>query len=387
MFRKIDIALWAALAAYQLPHCSGYTFAPDQDQAITDPRMPVLFDVPAPEQLLPSPENPVAGHWTSSFITTTTGWQYYFASGVVLSAREQTAGYGFSLLDLASLNRVTHSNMTILADAEIAPLSFASTGYAISSLPPHNPAIAVHGSADNVSVDLTIYPTSRALYYGGSGAWTYVDKPLYGWAMPAARTSGNISIPTPAGISPAAENDFDVGITTATIDPSASLTWYDHLWGHLGLQAGNLTWFNLFVNDHTGREGDGGNDELNLALVSYMLDSIDPPFSSRSIHVRSRNRNESALAIIPVDRFEPSTDPSAVWVSPRSGLAYPQRWKLGIEGRGLLEISSVLGDQEMVDPGSGAATYLGFVTVEGVIDGKQVTGYGSAEVKFVQRLP
>ncbi|KAL4998538.1 Hydroxyneurosporene synthase [Aspergillus recurvatus] len=387
MFRKIDIVLWAALAVHQLPNCSGYTFVPDQDQAITDPRIPALFDVPAPEKLLPSPDTPVAGHWTSSFLTTTTGSQYYFASGVVLSSPEQIAGYGFTLLDLATLNRVTHSNMTTLADAEIASLSFASPGYTISSLPPQNPAIAVQGIADNVSIDLTIYPTSRALYYGGSGAWMYVDKPLYGWAMPAARTSGNISISTPAGTTPAAENGFDGDITTAAIDPSASLTWYDHLWGHLGLQAGNLTWFNLFVNDHTGTEDAHDDDEINLALVSYMLDSIDPPFSSRSIHVRSRNLNESALAIIPVDRFEPSKDPSAVWTSPRSGLAYPQRWELGIEGRGLLEISSVLEDQEVVDPGSGAATYLGFVTVEGVIDGKQVTGYGSAEVKFVQRLP
>ncbi|KAL6234569.1 hypothetical protein BDW75DRAFT_231039 [Aspergillus navahoensis] len=387
MFRKIDNALWAALMVHQLPYCSGYTFAPDQDQAITDPRMPVLFDVPAPEKLLPSPDSPVAGHWTSSFLTTTTGSQYYFASGVVLSSPEQTAGYGFSLLDLATLNRVTHSSMTTLRDVEIASLSFASPGYTISNLPLHNPTIAVQGMADNVSIDLTVYPTSHALYYGGSGAWMYVDKPLYGWAMPAARTSGNISIPTHGGISPAAENDVDGDITTATIDPSASLTWYDHFWGHLGLQSGNLTWFHLFVNDHTGSEDDLGDGELNLALVSYMLDSIDPPFSSRSIHVRSRNRNDSALAIIPVDRFEPSRDPSAVWTSPRSGLAYPQRWELGIEARGSLEISSVLGDQEVVDPGSGAATYLGFVTVKGVIDGKQVTGYGSAEVKFIQRLP
>lgn len=299
---------------------------------------------------------------------------------MVLSSPEQTAGYGFSLLDLATLNRVTHSNMTTLADAEIAPINFISTAYAISSLPPDDAAIAVHGIADNISVDLTVHQTSRALYYGGSGAWMYVDKPLYGWAMPAASTSGNITMPIPPGASPTDEDDVDVEIATEIIDPSASLTWYDHLWGHLGLQAGNLTWFNLFVNDRPG-------GELNLALVSYMLDSIDPPFFSRSIHVRSRNRNESGLAIIPVDRFEPITDPNTVWTSPRSGLVYPQRWELGIEGRGLLEISSVLGDQEMVDPGSGAVTYLGFVTVKGVIDGKNVTGYGSAEVKFVQRLP
>ncbi|KAL4811897.1 Hydroxyneurosporene synthase [Aspergillus spinulosporus] len=386
MFSKIDIALWAALAAHQLPFCSGYNFAPDQDPSITDPRMPVLFDVPVPQKLLPSPGNPVSGHWTSSFLTTTTGSQYYFASGVVLSSPEQTAGYGFSLLDLATLNRITHSNMTTLAGAEIVPLNFVSTGYAISSRP-SQPAITVHGTAYNVSVDLTVHQTSRALYYGGSGAWMYVDRPLYGWAMPAASTSGNISMPIPPSAAPAEEDDVDVEIATEIVDPSASLTWYNHLWGHLGLQAGNLTWFSLFVNDRTGGEAGPGQGELNLALVSYMLDSIDPPFSSRSIHIQSRNRDESGLAIIPVDWFEPITDPETVWTSPRSGLVYPQRWELGIEGRGLLEISSVLGDQEMVDPGSGAATYLGFVTVQGVIDGKEVTGYGSAEVKFVQRLP
>ncbi|RDW79127.1 uncharacterized protein DSM5745_05979 [Aspergillus mulundensis] len=388
MFSKLNVALWAIPALNYFSQCSGYLFAPDDDQVITDPRLPVLFDIPAPQTLLPTPESPVAGYWTSSFLTTTTGSQYFLATGVVVSTQDQLAGYGFSLLDLATLNRVSHSSITTsFANSDIIGLSFAGPRYKISDLSTNGLGMTVQGDAENASVNLTIHPTSRALYYGGSGAWMYVDKPMYGWALPAAQTSGNITLPFPVENASAPTNETTGDAAVAIIDPSASLTWYDHLWGHMGLQEGNITWFNLFVDDKAERDGDHDDKELNLALVSYLLDSVNPPFFSRSIHVRQRDRNESALAIIPVDRFEPSSDPSAIWTSPLTGLSYPQRWDLGIEGRGLLTISSVLGDQELVDPGSGGTTYVGFVTVEGQFDGKQVSGYGSVEVKFVQRLP
>ncbi|KAL4903316.1 hypothetical protein BDW74DRAFT_186554 [Aspergillus multicolor] len=394
MFFKLNVALWAIPALNHFSQCSGYSFAPDDDQVITDPRLPALFNVPAPQTLLPSPESPVAGYWTSSFLTTTTGSQYFLATGVVISTRDQLAGYGFSLLDLATLNRVSHSSITTsFQKDDIIGLSFAGPQYKISDISTEEQGMVVQGDAENASVNLTIHPTSSALYYGGSGAWMYVDRPMYGWALPAARTSGNITLPFPAAeppvtIGPPYHVNETVGdANIAIIDPAASLTWYDHLWGHMGLQDGNITWFNLFVDDNVELDGDHDDKKLNLALVSYLLNSVNPPFTSRSIHVRNRNRNESALSIIPVDKFEPSSDPSTVWTSPSTGLSYPQRWELGIEDRGFLAISSVLADQELVDPGSGAATYVGFVNVEGVFDGKQVTGYGSVEVKFVQQLP
>ncbi|KAL4999456.1 Hydroxyneurosporene synthase-domain-containing protein [Aspergillus recurvatus] len=174
-----------------------------------------------------------------------------------------------------------------------------------------------------------------------------------------------------------ADGDADGNTALQPIDPSTSFSWYDRSWGRLGFPNGNYTWFNLYL------------DDSELILAAYLIDESPTSASSartqtymrsRSIHIRPR-RNSSALSIEPVDVFEPDVSPDTVWTSPRSGLLYPQHWELGVEGSGLLNIRSVLRDQEMSGRGQDGEAYLGFVACEGVFDGVPVTGYGGVEVR------
>ena len=303
----------------------------------------------------------------------------------ILGTSEVT-GYGFSILDLDTLERVAYGNTTVYSASETTSFNFTRDTFAFFGADPANLAIAVRtnatasredGSQMPVALDLLVHASSPALYYGGTGAWMFVDAPVYNFAFPAATTSGWLrGFPSSSSVADYAAADADAALQA--IEPSASFSWYDRIWGRLGLHDGNSTWFNLYL------------DDSELILVTYLIDEGSTSASStrtpmhtrsRSIHIRSR-RNSSALELEPVDVFEPDLSPDSVWTSPHSGLVYPQHWELGIEGRGLLSIRSVLGDQERFDPGRGGQSYFGFVTCEGVFDGVPVTGYGGVEVRF-----
>lgn len=103
-------------------------------------------------------------------------------------------------------------------------------------------------------------------------------------------------------------------------------------------------------------------DNSDLCLCTYLVSCLDPPFISRSSNVH--RRNQSAHAFVPVDLVTP--DVHAVWTSPSSGMAYPQKWKLGIESRGMFEFQSVVGDQEFAGQEWDGMTYNGFVAFTGV---------------------
>ncbi|KAL6237471.1 hypothetical protein BDW75DRAFT_238259 [Aspergillus navahoensis] len=389
MPRMLAITLQTLLILHSISPCSSYVFVPDNSETVIDPRIPALYNITTAQALPPTDENPLTGYYISSFLTTTTGNQYYMITGILGTA--EVTGYGFNILDLRTLKRVAYGNTTVYSATETTSFNFTRDNFAFFGVDPANLAIAVRanttasredGSQVPVALDLLVHATSTALYYGGTGAWMFVDAPVYNFAFPAAMTTGWLRIfssdssSTAEKADPGPDPDPDTALQL--IDPSASFSWYDRIWGRLGLRDGNSTWFNLYL------------DDSELILVTYMIDEgstsasstpTQTPTRSRSIHIRPR-RNSSALSLEPVDVFEPDLSPDAVWTSPHSGLVYPQHWKLGIEGRGLLSIRSVLGDQEVFDPGRGGASYFGFVTCEGVFDGVPVTGYGGVEIRF-----
>ncbi|KAL4812884.1 Hydroxyneurosporene synthase-domain-containing protein [Aspergillus spinulosporus] len=376
----LAIALRTLPILHFISHCFGYIFVPDNAKAVIDPRIPVLYNITTAQTLLPTDENPLTGYYISSFLTTTTGSQYYMVAGIL--GTSEVTGYGFSILDLRTLERVAYGNTTVYSASETASFNFTRDTFAMFGADPANIAIAMRinatasredGSQVPMALDLLVHASSPALYYGGTGAWMFVDAPVYNFAFPAATTSGWLR-----GLSSDLSMTDYADAALQAIDPSASFSWYDRIWGRLGLRDGNSTWFNLYL------------DDSELILVTYLIDESSTSASStrtpthtrtRNIHIRPR-RNSSALTLEPVDVFEPDLSPDTVWTSPRSGLVYPQHWELGIEGRGLLSIRSVLGDQEMFDPGRGGQSYFGFVTCEGVFDGVPVTGYGGVEVRF-----
>ncbi|KAL3428589.1 Hydroxyneurosporene synthase-domain-containing protein [Aspergillus tetrazonus] len=299
-------------------------------------RIPALYNITIAQTLPPTNKNPISGYYISSFLTTTAGNQYYVITAII--GTTEVGAYGINILDLSTLQRVAYGNMTVYSTTEITSFNFTREDFAFFGADSTNLAIAVRANASAsredgtpvpVGLDLLVHATSRALYYGGTGSF----------AFPAAMTSGWLHMSL-SDSSTAEKADADAATTLQPINLSASVSWYDCSWGHLGLPNSNYTWFSLYLDD----------SELILP----------------SIHIRPR-RNSSALSLEPIDVFEPDLSLDTIWMSPRSGRVYPQQWKLGIEGRGLLSIQSILGDQEMFGQGQGGESYLGFVTCLGAL--------------------
>ncbi|KAL4954363.1 Hydroxyneurosporene synthase-domain-containing protein [Aspergillus filifer] len=339
-----------------------YVFTPDTDLPPVDPRLPVLYDI-VKSQTFTLDNAPLITFSFTSYLTTTTGEQFFFTAAI--SASESLDTYGFSMLDLGSLERTWKASITTFTRDDLASFNISQPNFDIAGIPPDRLSMTVQAHTENMSLDLTVHATSRAFYYGGgSGTYMFVDTPGNEWQFPAMKTSGTLSLLEPPF------QTTEQPVQRMQIDPSASLSWYTRYWGAIDLHGGNSTSFNLLFHD-TG-----------LVLGSYFIDSINPPFHSRSVDLRFRH--EAAQALVPVDVFEP--DMKNTWTSPRTGIVYPQRWDLGIEGRGILHINSIVGGQENsleVDgTGPTVASYIGFVTFDGSFDGSEVSGFGLVQLNF-----
>ncbi|KAL4787504.1 hypothetical protein BJX76DRAFT_6585 [Aspergillus varians] len=379
----MELTLWYILL-YTASHSLGYDFIPDDTQVIVDVRplsqytlvtahanamqlrIPVLYDISI-SQALPYTKAPISGFWASSFLTASNGSQYFLVSGLLAS--QSISAYGASILDLTTLQRHAFFHPASFSNTNLESFNFSTNDYEFSGLPPHNLDMKLRSNSQSVLFDITLHATSSAVYYCGTGAYYYVNDTMYNWAFPASKTSGSISLPS--GNSNNNNNNTTTTTTTTTkrfeqleLDPSASLTWYDRVWGAAELRNGNSTFFNLYF------------DNSDLILWAPLVDSYDPPFISRSSNIRARG--ESWHLLVPVDVFEASTD--TMWTSPRTGLEYPQQWRVGVEGKGELVVRSVVGDQEIAAEGGGA-TYIGFVTFEGVFDEEAVSGFGGVELR------
>lgn len=314
----------------------------------------MLFDISASQSVLPTGV-PHSAYGVYSFVTTSTGRQYFIFATVHGSGGSD--GYGASILDLTDFQRYFHAGFTSFPKESFTSFNFTAPGYAFAGLPPENLDVALSSDIDGVIFNLRTHATSQALYYAGTGAFKYVTGTVYDWALPACKTSGSITLPP----------SFDKGPETIQLDASASLTWYQRLWGDMALRDGTGTYFHLFF------------DQSDLILCAYAIQSAKPRVTSLFSMVRARQK--TALSLVPLDVFAPSLE--SVWVSPRTGRAYPLKWLVGVEGRGVLEIVSVVQDQELGSPGGGNAGYVGFVTFDGVFDGKNVTGFGAIETWYV----
>ncbi|KAL4799068.1 hypothetical protein BDV19DRAFT_385748 [Aspergillus venezuelensis] len=347
-----------------VPFVWGYDFLPDDTQTLTDPRIPVVFDI-STSQTLPFAEAPISGFWVSSFLTATDGSQYFLSSGILAS--QTMSAYGVSILDLTTLARSAYFQPTVFTDSNLQSFNLSSDGFELSGLPPNNLDMKLKSNTPSLFFDVTLHATSPAYYYYGSGAYTYTDGTMNNWVFPASRTSGTISIPP-------SDPDTDAGTPDERIDldPDASLTWYDRVWGNAELRNGNSTFFILYFPTST----------RDIRMWVTLVDSYDPPFLTRSANIRARD--EAWHHLVPVDSFEPDLD-SGTWTSHRTGLVYPQSWTFSVEGRGEFWVRSIKGDQEFAVEGAGGqggATYIGFAEVEGVFDGESVSGFGVAELRL-----
>ncbi|KAL4981507.1 hypothetical protein BDW68DRAFT_172289 [Aspergillus falconensis] len=81
----------------------------------------------------------------SSFLTTTTGNQYYVLTGIFRTA--EMTSYGFNILDLRTLKRVAYGKTTAYSTIDTTSSHFTRDAFALFGTDPTNLAIAVRANA------------------------------------------------------------------------------------------------------------------------------------------------------------------------------------------------------------------------------------------------
>jgi hypothetical protein len=77
----------------------------------------------------PSNENPLTGYYISSFLTTTTGNQSYMVTGIL--GTSEVTNYGFSILDLDTLECVAYGNTTVYSASKTTSFNLTRDTYCL----------------------------------------------------------------------------------------------------------------------------------------------------------------------------------------------------------------------------------------------------------------
>ncbi|RSL56949.1 hypothetical protein CEP54_008519 [Fusarium duplospermum] len=168
-----------------------------------------------PSQTNLSQDQNDGSYWSSAFATTTTGRQF------LLIHHQFSTFCKSSVLDLKTLKylknmdhcEVNSASKTVLPDS----LSIQFPDFSFDAAAPDKISqMQLSATAPEYSFNLTVEArTSKVLLNGGDGviAWGSNYTTCSHWSIPAARTSGTLQL----GVEKALE-----------LDPSKSLTWYDH---------------------------------------------------------------------------------------------------------------------------------------------------------------
>jgi hypothetical protein len=195
--------------------------------------------------------------------------------------------------------------------------------------------------------DITYEATSRVLFNGGLGKFTFGGEDCGEWSIPAGKTYGTLNVRG----------------KELKIDPENSFTWYDRQWGNGGLSNGNYTWFQIHVP----------NSSIRGSI--WAIDDHNGQNSTRTATFRFPDGSHSTLPF----EFEPSAEDN--YTSSATGITYPTRWLLKFPGHGSIDVRSIRPDQETHNTtGDGVAAYEGFSDVKFNLFGLREKGFGLAEI-------
>ncbi|KAJ5917359.1 hypothetical protein N7466_010913 [Penicillium verhagenii] len=285
--------------------------------------------------------------WTGSLISAKNGHQYFVISHYVNSGGQRDL-YRASVLDLDSLEY--HSFVQVgngsYPSSDFFHLVVGIGGNGFEGISGDNlAAMRTHSTQDDVTFDLIYHLSTLPLVTGGPDINILDDGKAYGWALPACKTYGTMTI-----------NDQKIHV-----DSRHSLTWYDRYWGSGGLYS-NWTWFHLHMP--------GG-----FKLSIWAGDRADNGSDERLATIRT---SKGSLTLVGVSC---TPDSEHTWYSSATDKTYPLAWTVLIPDYiSTLRIISITEDQLSVGPSASGAAYGGFVTFSGEFLGAQVEGYGMVEI-------
>lgn len=206
-----------------------------------------------------------------------------------------------------------------------------------------------YANNENVTFDITYNATSRVIANAGAGVFQFGPSTTYEWGLPNCETWGSITEPDGQKI---------------TIDPAKSFTWYDRQWGTAAVTTGNWTWFELHI------------PQTSYRLSVWIIDNDVSNQFSRFATIRGDNDEFQVLPL------EWKSIYKRTYQSCAADILYPLDWELDISGFGVLQVSSILDNQEIVGSTAIQTAYEGFVTFKGTVHSNKVQGYGLVEVVY-----
>jgi kievitone hydratase len=223
-------------------------------------------------------------------------------------------------------------------------LTFDNGVYALGSTSKTDPitGLRTFSHVPGVEFDITFEISAPALLNAGLGSFFWAGAIQHQWSMPAGRVSGSLIVDN----------------KTLTIDPEASLTWYDRQFGLTAAQ--NFTWFGLHLNS--------GKDKP--ARVFSLWQWIDPVSGNKQFVTERTAPNIDA--VVPIVQFLPSKD--KLFQSKLTNFTYPLEWSIILLDGTQLEIETLRPDSEYTTQGQ-RTFYTSVVSVKG-----SYSGYGAVEI-------
>jgi predicted secreted hydrolase len=234
-----------------------------------------------------------------------------------------------------------------LAGATGEPFRVFLDNWSAEGSGPEGMTVRLQAEQAPVAIDLTLVSQKPPVLQGDRGLsqkGREAGNASYYYSLTRMATTGQIRL---------ADQAFNVEGTS----------WFDHEWSTSALDAGVIgwDWFSLQLDD--GRE-----------IMFFQLRQADggqSPFTSGTLVERDGTTRPLAAEAV-VLRAE------GEWRSPRSGAAYPARWRMQLPAEGLdLTITPLLADQELA---VAVVYWEGAVAVGGRAGDQTVTGAGYVEL-------
>lgn len=295
--------------------------------------------------------------WANSFIHGSNGHNYYIASHVMDYGSEYDGAlpiYRASIMDVTDpsfyRNFIRNGDGNTTYYPENADFSAKFDGYGMES---NHESVHTWCSLEGIDFDLTFNFTSPVILNAALGSYFVGGRTGWEWSLPRGYTQGW----------------FKVNDEVIEVDPELSSTWLDRQWGSV---QDSFQWFAINLEE---------SDWLDISILS-VWDWKDAANGGREF-ATIRSSKTGRDSVVHLDVQESST---VNYISPETGLVYPQEWTITLDDLEIL-VTSPREEQLIEAPETGFPTqFSGYLEVVAKKPGHSpVKGYAATD--FLQPFP
>ncbi|ETY74275.1 hypothetical protein LFAB_08320 [Lactiplantibacillus fabifermentans T30PCM01] len=254
---------------------------------------------------------------------------------------------GISITDESNQWHYADEKVFLLTEAELDTKNFnisLPNGYMRGDLN----KMEIYAHTNEVEINLVASAVGFPIYNGGTGSFPLIGATVYQYSIPKMITNGTIT----------AEN--------RTWKVQDGQTWFDRQWESTENaqfdQEWRWSWMDINLNDGT-----------SISLWDYSVNTTESAWATIQY-------NDGSQLVCPIEVL--SKTQSDPWTSPKTGLTYPTKWTVNIPlVDASLNITPSPMEQEVASDDKGAVPrYEGASSIEGVLQGRDVHGFGYVEL-------